>query len=104
MDSHPLKYTYIHVHTYINANILTNKRKFPKTESLKDCMSRTIPYYTDVIVPNSIEKGKSVLIASSENAIRGLLMYLCDIPEDKINEVVLTYIHTYTSTPTASIR
>ena len=93
MDSHPLKYTYIH--TYIYANILTNKRKFPKTESLKDCMSRTIPYYTDVIVPNSIEKGKSVLIASSENAIRGLLMYLCDIPEDKINEVLLTYIHTY---------
>ena len=62
-------------------------RKFPKTESLKDCMSRTIPYYTDVIVPNSIEKGKSVLISSSENAIRGLLMFLCDIPEDKINEV-----------------
>mmetsp|Transcript_11181 Transcript_11181/g.15391 ORF Transcript_11181/g.15391 Transcript_11181/m.15391 type:complete len:622 (+) Transcript_11181:61-1926(+) len=62
-------------------------RKFPKTESLKDCMSRTIPYYTDIIVPNSIEKGKSVLISSSENAIRGLLMYLCGIPEDKINEV-----------------
>jgi len=50
-------------------------------------MSRTIPYYTDIIVPNSIEKGKSVLISSSENAIRGLLMYLCGIPEDKINEV-----------------
>eukprot|EP01036_Dinobryon_divergens_P029378 gene29378-38463_t len=47
---------------------------FPKTESLKDCMSRTIPYYTNVIVPNSIDKGKSVLIASSENAIRGLLI------------------------------
>ena len=64
-------------------------RKFPKTESLKDCMSRTIPYYTDIIVPNSIEKGKSVLISSSENAIRGLLMYLCGIPEDKINEVAI---------------
>ena len=60
-------------------------------------MSRTIPYYTNVIVPNSIDKGKSVLIASSENAIRGLLMYLCDIPEDKINEVH-TYIHTYVQT------
>lgn len=62
-------------------------RKFPKTESLKDCMSRTIPYFKKVIYPHSIAKGKSVLISSSENAIRGLLMYLCDIPEDKIHEV-----------------
>eukprot|EP01035_Chromulina_nebulosa_P023209 gene23209-30083_t len=52
----------------------TRATQFPKTESLKDCMSRTIPYYTNVIVPNSIDKGKSVLIASSENAIRGLLI------------------------------
>ena len=28
-----------------------------------------------------------MLIASSENAIRGLLMHLCDIPEDRISEV-----------------
>lgn len=62
-------------------------RKFPKTESLKDCMSRTIPYFQNVIVPRSISKGKNVLISSSENAIRGLLMYLCDIPEDRIAEV-----------------
>ena len=62
-------------------------RKFPKTESLKDCMSRTIPFYTDTIVPESINKGKRVLIASSENAIRGLLMHLCDIPKERIHEI-----------------
>ena len=62
-------------------------RKLPKTESLKDCMDRTIPYFRDNIVPNSINQGKRVLIASSENAIRGLLMHLCDIPEDRISEV-----------------
>lgn len=62
-------------------------RKFPKTESLKDCMERTIPYFKNVIVPDSIEKGKTVLIASSENAIRGLLMHLCDIPSDRISEI-----------------
>ena len=62
-------------------------RKFPKTESLKDCMSRTIPYYTNLIVPKSVAKGERVLIASSENAIRGLLMHLCDISPDRINEV-----------------
>ena len=66
---------------------LTLHRKFPKTESLKDCMARTIPYYTNVIVPKSIKNGERVLIASSENAIRGLLMHLCDIPRDRISEV-----------------
>jgi len=50
-------------------------------------MSRTIPYYTDTIVPESIAQGKNVLIASSENAIRGLLMHLCDVPPDRISEV-----------------
>jgi len=62
-------------------------RKFPKTESLRDCMSRTIPFYTGEIIPQSIAKGKRVLIASSENAIRGLLMHLCDIPPDRISEI-----------------
>jgi hypothetical protein len=62
-------------------------RKFPKTESLKDCMQRTIPYYVDKIVPDSIAQGKNVLIASSENAIRGLLMHLCEIPTNRIHEV-----------------
>ena len=62
-------------------------RKFPQSESLEDCMKRTIPYYTDTIVPNSIKSGKRVLIASSENAIRGLLMHLCDIPHHRIHEI-----------------
>jgi len=60
-------------------------RKFPKAESLKDCMDRTIPYFKNVIVPDSVAAGKNVLIASSENAIRGLLMHLCGIPIDQIH-------------------
>ncbi|EED90651.1 phosphoglycerate mutase, partial [Thalassiosira pseudonana CCMP1335] len=59
--------------------------QLPKSESLKDCMDRTIPYFTNQILPEAVLKGKRVLIASSENAIRGLLMHLCDIPEDKIS-------------------
>ena len=50
-------------------------------------MTRTIPFYTKVIKTEAIEKGKRVLISSSENAIRGLLMHLCDIPEEKIVEL-----------------
>eukprot|EP00327_Prymnesium_parvum_P002144 CAMPEP_0182841742 /NCGR_PEP_ID=MMETSP0006_2-20121128/25215_1 /TAXON_ID=97485 /ORGANISM="Prymnesium parvum, Strain Texoma1" /LENGTH=571 /DNA_ID=CAMNT_0024971285 /DNA_START=18 /DNA_END=1734 /DNA_ORIENTATION=+ len=62
-------------------------RKLPRSESLKDCMDRTIPYWIDAIERNAIAQGKSVLVASSENAIRGLLMHLFNIPEERISEI-----------------
>jgi len=62
-------------------------RKLPRTESLKDCMDRTIPYWVNTIEREAIAKGKSVLVASSENAIRGLLMHLFAIPPERISEV-----------------
>lgn len=65
----------------------TLHRKLPKSESLKDCMDRTIPFFTERIVPEAVDQGKRVLISSSENAIRGLLMHLCEIPEEKITEL-----------------
>ena len=64
---------------------LTLARNLPKCESLKDCMDRTIPFYTQIIAP--VARRRNVLIASSENAIRGLLMHLCDLPPDRISEV-----------------
>eukprot|EP00633_Aureoumbra_lagunensis_P003908 CAMPEP_0197316826 /NCGR_PEP_ID=MMETSP0891-20130614/44350_1 /TAXON_ID=44058 ORGANISM="Aureoumbra lagunensis, Strain CCMP1510" /NCGR_SAMPLE_ID=MMETSP0891 /ASSEMBLY_ACC=CAM_ASM_000534 /LENGTH=787 /DNA_ID=CAMNT_0042806489 /DNA_START=64 /DNA_END=2427 /DNA_ORIENTATION=- len=64
---------------------ITFARDFCKCESLKDCMDRTIPFYTQVIAP--VAQNQNVLIASSENAIRGMLMHLCEIPEDRISEV-----------------
>ena len=63
-------------------------------------MSRTIPYYTNTIVPQSIAKGENVLISSSENALRGLLMHLMEIPPDRIQDVqvrlsrFLMYVYT----------
>jgi len=57
-------------------------RKFPKTESTWDCMQRAIPFYTERIVPEAVDNGKRVLISSHENAIRGILMHLCEIPEE----------------------
>jgi 2,3-bisphosphoglycerate-dependent phosphoglycerate mutase len=68
----------------IEAGKPTLVRKLPKTESLKDCMDRTIPYFVERIARDAIDQNKRVLISSSENAIRGLLMHLCDIPESKI--------------------
>jgi len=61
-------------------------RNFPRTESLKDCMARTIPYWEKEILPDVVA-GKSVLVASSENAIRGILMHLFDLPKEKIVEI-----------------
>ena len=64
-------------------------RKFPKSESLHLCMKRSIPYYTQRIVPEAVDKGKRVLITSHENAIRGILMHLCEIPEEAMNQLHL---------------
>ena len=64
-------------------------RKFPKSESLKDCMDRSIPFYTKQIYEEAVRKGKRVLITSHENALRGILMHLCDIPESAMNQLHL---------------
>ena len=61
--------------------------KLPRTESLKDCLQRTIPYYKDTILPQTVAQNRTVLISSSENAIRGLLMDLCDVPRDVISDI-----------------
>ena len=37
----------------------------------------------------AVSKGKRVLIASHENAIRGILMHLCGIPEEAMNKLHL---------------
>lgn len=64
-------------------------RKFPKTESLKDCMDRSIPFYTERILKEAVDKDKRVLITSHENAIRGILMHLCGIPQEAMNQLHL---------------
>ena len=73
----------------IEGKKLSIHRKFPKTESLFDCMNRSIPFYTERIVPEAVAKGKRVLITSHENAIRGILMHLCEIPEECMNDLQL---------------
>lgn len=73
----------------IEGRKLSIHRKFPKTESLFDCMNRSIPFYTERIVPEAVAKGKRVLITSHENAIRGILMHLCEIPEECMNDLQL---------------
>mmetsp|Transcript_34586 Transcript_34586/g.83875 ORF Transcript_34586/g.83875 Transcript_34586/m.83875 type:complete len:259 (+) Transcript_34586:221-997(+) len=68
----------------IESGELKLQRKLPKSESLRDCMERTIPYFVERIAVDAVDQGKRVLISSSENAIRGLLMHLLDIEEEEI--------------------
>ena len=83
----PISPTQNLIRSLAHGRLELHHRQFPLTESLKDCMERTIPYFCDTIVPQSLDQGKNVLIASSENAIRGLLMHLCDIPKDQVSQI-----------------
>ncbi|GAB5355901.1 hypothetical protein AAMO2058_000244700 [Amorphochlora amoebiformis] len=70
----------------LEAGRFLKARRMPRTESLKDCMKRTTPYFKNNILKN-LNEGKNILVVSSENAIRGLLMELCDISTADITSV-----------------
>ncbi|HVZ11829.1 MAG TPA: 2,3-diphosphoglycerate-dependent phosphoglycerate mutase [Patescibacteria group bacterium] len=56
----------------------------PSGESLKEVYERALPYYQKEIEPQ-LKNGKNIIIASSGNALRALVKYLENIPEDKIS-------------------
>jgi 2,3-bisphosphoglycerate-dependent phosphoglycerate mutase len=55
----------------------------PRTESLKDTISRALPYYHGAIEP-ALRSGKRVLIAAHGNSLRGIEKYLSKIGDDEI--------------------
>jgi 2,3-bisphosphoglycerate-dependent phosphoglycerate mutase len=58
----------------------------PLTESLKDTIARTIPYFELVIKPN-MQEGKRVLIVAHGNSLRALAKYFEGLSEGEIVEV-----------------
>ncbi|HEX7322686.1 MAG TPA: phosphoglyceromutase [Mycobacterium sp.] len=52
----------------------------PRTECLADVVTRFLPYFTDVIVPD-LRWGKTVLIAAHGNSLRALVKYLDDMSD-----------------------
>lgn len=60
-----------------------SKEEFPKFESLKLTIARTLPYWNDVIVPE-IKKGKSVLVVAHGNSLRGIVKHLDNISDKDI--------------------
>jgi 2,3-bisphosphoglycerate-dependent phosphoglycerate mutase len=55
----------------------------PRTESLKDTIARTLPYYETEIAP-ALTEGKRVLVVAHGNSLRGILKYLSNIGDDEI--------------------
>lgn len=58
----------------------------PNGESLKQVYAREIPYYQEEIEPK-LKNGKNVIIASSGNALRAIVKYLENIPDNEIGEL-----------------
>ena len=55
----------------------------PRTESLKDTIARTLPYYEQAIAP-ALETDKCVLVVAHGNSLRGIIKYLSDISDEDI--------------------
>lgn len=49
--------------------------EFPKFESLKLTIERTLPYWNNVIIPQ-LKEGKKIIIAAHGNSLRGIVKHL----------------------------
>ncbi len=63
-----------------------DKKSLPSSESLKDTVARTVPYWNNEIAP-LIKKGKKIVISASGNSLRALVKFLDDVPENEIVEL-----------------
>ena len=60
--------------------------EIPLTESLKDVVTRFLPYWHGVIAP-AIREAQRVLIVAHGNSLRGMVKFLDGISDEKIVEV-----------------
>ncbi len=60
-----------------------DKSVLPLTESLKDTIARTVPYYEEEIRPQ-IKAGKRVIIAAHGNSLRALVKYFEKLSDEEI--------------------
>jgi 2,3-bisphosphoglycerate-dependent phosphoglycerate mutase len=60
--------------------------ELPQTESLKDTLNRTLPYWHDNIAQN-LRLGKKVLVSAHGNSLRAIVKYLDSISDNDISEL-----------------
>ena len=58
----------------------------PKTECLKDVVTRMVPYWNEAIIPD-LRKGKTVLVTAHGNSLRALVKHLDGISDSDIAEL-----------------
>lgn len=59
------------------------KSQIPLSESLKDTVSRAMPFWNEVIIPRLVA-GRKMLIAAHGNSLRAIVKSLDHIPDDEI--------------------
>ncbi|RRD80818.1 2,3-diphosphoglycerate-dependent phosphoglycerate mutase [Alloprevotella sp. OH1205_COT-284] len=57
--------------------------ELPRTESLKECIARTLPYWTAVIFP-TLKKVDDLLVVAHGNSLRGVIKHLKGISDEDI--------------------
>lgn len=62
----------------------------PEGESLKDVVSRTIPFFQKT-AENDLKSGKNVLIVASHNSLRAIVKYIEKISDEKIIDLELPF-------------
>ncbi|XP_003696158.3 phosphoglycerate mutase 2 [Apis florea] len=62
--------------------------EFPKFESLKLTIERTLPYWNNTIIPQ-LKEGKRIIIAAHGNSLRGIVKHLDQMSNDEIMKLNL---------------
>ncbi len=60
-----------------------SSREIPRTESLKDTVSRCVPYWEETIAP-TLREGKKAIIVAHGNSLRALLMHLQNLTPQEV--------------------
>jgi len=70
------------------AKLTTEQLEASRTESLKDCAARIMPFFNSVIVP-TIRAGNKTLIVSHANTIRTLIKHIDGISDEDIKGMTI---------------
>ena len=62
--------------------------QIPLTESLHDCMMRTIPVWENKIL-NELKLGRNVMVVAHANTLRGLVKTIDNVGDEEIQEVAI---------------
>ena len=62
----------------------------PHGETIKMVYGRAVPYYKSYIIP-ALREGKTALLVSHGNAIRALMKYIENIPDDEVKNLEMLF-------------